>query len=123
MKEQDCSECGGSGNDLKDTFVYNDGRCPKCDGKGKMKEQVGIDKSKSCNCVCHSLLQRGCSYCPCRYGCITPAGLNVQMPQEEYDRLKRMNENVKTRIAKLRQEDSPCHDAQVELSTLESLDK
>lgn len=135
-----------------------------------MTEQVSVD----CNCACHSLPQKGCSFCSCKYGCIpakteinisnevyqlASTGLTVQVPQEQYERLKRLeeenftlktfiknacystakesfdfeiniddivrlkrlDENVKSKIAKLEIEDSPCHDAKVELETLKSL--
>lgn len=78
-----------------------------------MKEQVSVD----CKCVCHQLPQKGCSYCSCRYGCINPktevaigneiyhlatTGLNVQVSQNEYERLKRLDDNVKRMISELK---------------------
>jgi hypothetical protein len=101
------------------------------------KKQVSVD----CNCVCHSLPQKGCSFCSCKYGCIpakteintsneiyqlASTGLTVQVPQEQYERLKRLDENVKREIKKRRdtiKTGAWTGYVQETLKVLESLDK
>lgn len=69
MKEPEiCDECGGSGHDEKNSNVFNDGRCPKCYGKGNVKEQIGID---------YSFVKDETTY-------------HAVIPSAEYDRLKKI---------------------------------